>query len=138
MKKTNNKETRQQVKQYIIDCLNANYGYKTLENNLQEAVNNWERYTKYHTRDGKIRYQNITLVEFLTNYDCTFDIFFDDQRQLVETWLDETKEESAKYNNEKMTILFKRLIAQELSKLISKEGKKETLETYQKVIWLML
>ena len=138
MKKTNNKETRQQVKQYIIDCLNANYGYKTLENNLQEAVNNWERYTKYHTRDGKTRYQNITLVEFLTNYDCTFDIFFDDQRQLVETWLDETKEESAKYNNEKMTILFKRLIAQELSKLISKEGKKETLETYQKVIWLML
>lgn len=138
MKKTNNKETRQQVKQYIIDCLNANYGYKTLENNLQEAVNNWERYTKYHTRDGKTRYQNITLVEFLTNYDCTFDIFFDDQRQLVETWLDETKEESAKYNNEKMTILFKKLIAQELSKLISKEGKKETLETYQKVIWLML
>lgn len=138
MKKTNNKETRQQVKQYIIDCLDVNYGYKTLEENLREAVNNWERYTKCHTTNGKTRYQAISLVEFLTNYDCTFETYFDKQRELLETWLDETKEESAKYNDEKMTILFKRLIAQELSKLISKEGNKETLETYQKVIWLML
>lgn len=97
--KSNSKEVKQAIRNYILDCIG---------DDLPGHVENYNAYTCAN--------DNPTPADFFTNYSCDLDFYYDDQREKLGEWLQETEEEKNRFNDEKVSQTFLSLIDREFEK----------------------
>lgn len=86
----------QDAQDFIWDdfCSRANY-----ENNIRRFPHLFDRW-----------------LDFMRGLPFHFDVYFDEQRESIASWLEETEEEKNRYNNTKVEDMYFRLIYRELIK----------------------
>ena len=87
----------QDVQDYIWDdfCSRANY-----ENNLKRLPRLYDRW-----------------LDYMQGLPFAFDVYYDEMRESLASWLEETEEEKNRYNNDKVQDMYYRLIYRELAKV---------------------
>lgn len=99
MIKSTKKEVKEAIRNYILDCIG---------DDLAGHIANYNAYTCAN--------DNPTPADFFTNYSCDFAFYYDDQREHLAEWLQETEEEKNRFDNEKVSQTFLALINREFEK----------------------
>lgn len=126
MLKTNSKKVFERVQNYIIESLEASTDlFNPTEAELLAAAVDWyfsgeARPIKYY---GAIYYRyEHSFADFLTNSAIMFTPWYEEERELLKNWLEETEEEANTYTDQEVSRLFIRLLDRELKKLLAKNG----------------
>lgn len=96
MLKTNAAKARANIRAYLRDTIDS-------PEELAEQYNSQTLFDAHAPGLG----------DFIVNYACAVDIYYDEQRARIAEWLEETPEEAAKYSDDKVHSLYKVLIERE-------------------------
>lgn len=99
--RTDAKEVRRKVRKYIRESITKEEAFSRVEEFNENAL----CCRNYHDEPK--------LGEWLVDYCCCFDIYFEDQRKLLQEWLEETPEEAAEYGDDAVHSLFVAMIARD-------------------------
>jgi hypothetical protein len=103
MIKSNSKTAKDRINEYVLKC-------KTKEE-LKEYIDN---YNKCYSMD-----KSITLGKFLVNYDLTFQMWYEEQREAIAQWLEETEAEKLKYTDTQVNDLYCYLIERSVLSILN-------------------
>lgn len=140
MTKTNIKEVKQSVRAYLLECVDESW---LEEMNLTDSEPGAifsalfeQMKSEYWIGYERKRYPNreTAFIQWLMGLPVlTVDYYYDDMRNLLAKWLEETPEESAKYDDSKVSDLFYHLMAREFFAVLDQwERKQEKKDSQQK------
>lgn len=126
MLRTNSKKAIENIRAYIRDSITAEDAQSRIEEFNENA---------YHHRNYN---DEPTLGEWLVDSCCEFEVYFDDQREAIRKWLEETPEQAAQYSDDAVHALYCSLLAREFVKVFgyvkqcSRSKYNECVFTYRK------
>jgi hypothetical protein len=111
MLKTNNKTVEMKVLNYLKEEIATIDGdNETLETGLQYMI-------EYFNENNQYDYVGCNnIITFTRNMGTAFPMYFEDMRDLLKEWLEETEEEANRYDNDKVAATFDNLLERVLFK----------------------
>ena len=103
MIKSNSKTAKNRINEYVLK-------YKTKEE-LKECIDN---YNKCYSMD-----KSVTLGKFLVNYNLTFQMYYEEQREAIAKWLLETESEKSKYTDTQVNDFYCYLIEKSVLSILN-------------------
>jgi hypothetical protein len=96
MIKSNTKIFKEKVKKYVVECMED--GENDMRECLQIAL---EDFNSWYCEYNKKQYPNIinALVQYFNCGSTDIEIYYDNQRELLKEWYEETDKEAMKYDD---------------------------------------
>lgn len=80
---------------------------------LRAAIEYPAEIVENYNNNARLDYNSPDFGEWLVNYECALDVYFDEQRARLATILEETPEEAARFDDARVHDLYKYLMARE-------------------------
>lgn len=155
MRKTNSKEARRAVEAYVMDevrdilerfevvkpmrPVDTAFGFLRDEMEYQRAEHDGRDIVgrgiaNMYRKSGRMYTNYITATDpywvwYLAAASGCFAVYYDEMRDLLAGWLDETPEEAARYSNDKMCELYRHLTAKAFERLHDKDVNPRKVDT---------
>ena len=111
MLKTNSKKVELKVVEYLKDTI------ATIDGDNEDLETGLAYMLDYFNDNNKYDYKGYTnIITFTREMGTAFPIYYEDMRDLLKEWLEETEEEANRYDNDKVAATFDNLIERVLFK----------------------